>query len=293
MGHDIAEAPPGLAWKPSGFVGVAGSMRDLAAQIDRRFLDLALSFGAEQQEFGPLLSVSDLRKIDYFSSFPHLVTFPASATSDGENLRAFARRNASTAEGPLFLPETGAVEAVLAPAACYAVYIGMEGADIVAMPRLITVRGTCFRSERAFEPLIRQPAFSMREIVLLGEAPSAISFLAHARERVVSIATEWGLAPAIEVAADPFFDPARSPKYVHATLFPSKHELLDHDVALSSFNNHRNFFGEAYRISTGGAPVHTACVAFGIERWMSAIVRTHGPHPAAWPVDLRPTSQLQ
>jgi hypothetical protein len=35
-----------------------------------------------------------------------------------------------------------------------------------------------------------------------------------------------------------------------------------------------------------GAPAHSACVAFGIERWLFAIVDRHGLDPSGWP-DLR------
>jgi seryl-tRNA synthetase len=291
MCSETAALTSGLSWKRTGFIGLSKSLRLLSEKIDRRFLDLAFAFDAEQQEFGPLLSVSDLRKIDYFSAFPHLVTFPASAAADDANLREFVLRNGALADGPLVTTRNAPVETVLAPAACYAVYIAMESCDIGVGSRTVTVRGTCFRSETRFEPLIRQPSFSMREIVHLGGARTVKSFLEQARGLVLTIAEEWGLAPSIEVAADPFFDPARSPKYVHATLFPSKHELIDHDVALSSFNNHRNFFGEAYRVSSKGEPVHTACVAFGIERWIAAILREHGSDPRDWPAELRPSKE--
>lgn len=291
MADEISPLPTGLVWKPDGFFGLEGPLRTLSEKIDRRVLDLAVDFGAEQQEFGPLLSVSDLRKIDYFSAFPHLITFPVSATPDSENLREFALRNGREAEGPLSTTDNGPIQSVLAPAACYAVYIALAGTDLRAVSRLVTVRSTCFRSEQFFEPLVRQPSFSMRELIHLGNAGSVKLFLEEARERVLALAAGWGLTPSIEVAADPFFDPARSPKYLHSTLFPSKHELINCSLALASFNNHRNFFGEAFHIAAGGEPIHTACVAFGIERWISAILREHGPDPSCWPVESEP-SQL-
>ncbi|MEO6260183.1 MAG: hypothetical protein ABIP63_07510 [Thermoanaerobaculia bacterium] len=285
MRNEIPRPLPGLVWKASGFIGLDGPLFSLAEAIDRRFLDLAAHFGAEHQQFGPLLSVGDLRKIDYFSAFPHLVTYPVSAAPDADNLRGFATQNGSNAEGPLHTAENAPIESVLAPAACYAVYIGMEGTALPAASRVVTVRGTCFRSEQLFEPLVRQPSFSMREVVHLGSATSVKAFLEEARERVFALATEWRLTPSIAVATDPFFDPARSPKYLHATLFPSKHELMDAGVAIASFNNHRNFFGEAYRIDANGALAHTACAAFGIERWVAAILRQHGSDPADWPME--------
>ena len=291
MCETFSSLPSGLAWNPHGLIGLTGPLHALSERIDRRFLDLASSFKAEAQAFGPLLSVQDLRKIDYFSAFPHLVTFPASVEPEQDNLREFAARNGADAEGPLCTTRNAPIHSVLAPAACYAVYIALEGTENSGASRAVTVRGTCFRSERVFEPLIRQPSFSMREIVHLGDAASAKAFLEESRERVLAIAAEWGLAPSLAVATDPFFDPARSPKYLHATLFPSKLELIDCGIALASFNNHRNYFGRAFRITAHGDPIHTACVAFGIERWVAAILRQHGPEPSAWPVEMRQSQQ--
>ena len=287
MCEPLSRLPSGLAWNPHGFAGLTGPLLALSEGIDRRFLDLAASFKAEPHAYGPLLSAHDLRKIDYFSAFPHLVAFPASVDPEEGNLREFAARNGTDADGPLHATRNAPIHAVLAPAACYAVYIGLQGNGLSGAPRAVTVRGTCFRSERVFEPLIRQPSFSMREIVHLGNAASAKAFLDESRERVLAIAAEWGLAPSVAVATDPFFDPARSPKYLHAKLFPSKHELVDRGVAIASLNNHRNYFGKAFRITANGEPIHTACVAFGIERWVAAILQQHGPEPGAWPIEVR------
>ena len=291
MCEQLSRPPSGLAWNPDGFTGLTGQLHALSEAIDRRFLEVASSFGAEAQSFGPLLSVRGLRKIDYFSAFPHLVAFPASADPEHGNLREFAARNGADIEGPLRTTRNAPVNSVLAPAACYAVYMALEGTELSREWRAVTVRGTCFRSERVFEPLVRQPSFSMREIVHLGDCASAKAFLEEAREQVLAIAAQWGLSPSIAVATDPFFDPARSPKYLHATLFPSKHELIDRGVALASFNNHRNYFGQAYGITANGDPIHTACAAFGIERWVAAILRQHGPQPHGWPVELRQSRQ--
>lgn len=265
-------------------IGLTGPRHTLAETLDGAFLDLAFSFGAEAQDFTPLLPVSALRKIDYFSAFPHLVTFPAAVRDDAADLRDFADRNGADGRGPLEVGRMKSVEYVLAPAACYAVYIGMQGARLPAPPKRITVKGCCFRSETSFEPLVRQPAFRMREIVHLGDRATVESFLATAQARVVALADSMGIATSIATATDPFFDPARSPKYLHAKLFPSKHELISGGVAIASFNNHRNFFGEAFRISGSEGAVHTACVAFGIERWVHAILEAHGPDPDCWPM---------
>jgi len=277
---------PGLVWNRSGFVGLTGSLLALSEAIDRRFLGLAALFSAGRQSFGPLLSVDDLRRVDYFSAFPHIVMFPACAARGEAALHRFAHDNGAQVEGSLRVGETADVDSVLAPAACYGVFIGMRNTDIGRSPRVVTVRGTCFRAESEFTPLVRQPCFSMREIVHLGDESSVSDFLARARGKVEDLAGEWDLPASVLVATDPFFDPARSPKYLHARLFPTKLELVQDGIAIASFNNHRNFFGQAFEISCSGEHLHTACVAFGIERWVGAILRRHGSDPARWPVKL-------
>jgi hypothetical protein len=98
-----------------------------------------------------------------------------------------------------------------------------------------------------------------------------------------SFAAGLGIPIALEPATDPFFDPARSPRYLHQELFPTKEEMICDGVALGSLNDHRSFFGEAFGLSAGGAPAHTACVAFGLERWVHAVLATHGSDPERWP----------
>jgi hypothetical protein len=42
-------------------------------------------------------------------------------------------------------------------------------------------------------------------------------------------------------------------------------------LAIASVNRHGTFFGERFHISDeSGAPVHTACIAFGLDRWAAA-----------------------
>ncbi|MGH9226673.1 MAG: aminoacyl--tRNA ligase-related protein, partial [Acidimicrobiales bacterium] len=90
-----------------------------------------------------------------------------------------------------------------------------------------------------------------------------------------------------QAATDPFFRPAANPRYVMQVVDPTKHELVfagsGGDLALASVNLHHDHFGRAFDIRMGTAPAHTGCLAFGLERWLAAIIRHHGPDPSAWP----------
>ena len=91
------------------------------------------------------------------------------------------------------------------------------------------------------------------------------------------------------MATDPFFRPGARAKQVLQQLKELKHELLlpigpRTTIAASSFNLHETFFGDAFDIRLpSGKPVVTACVAFGLERWLLAFLVRHGPDADTWP----------
>jgi len=78
-------------------------------------------------------------------------------------------------------------------------------------------------------------------------------------------------------ATDPFFNPSKNPKYLMQKLDPVKTEMIfDGKLAIGSLNFHRNYFGEAFQISRDGKEAFSGCVAFGLERWIYALVHTFG-----------------
>jgi hypothetical protein len=55
-----------------------------------------------------------------------------------------------------------------------------------------------------------------------------------------------------------------------------------------SFNNHRDHFGTAWNLrDSAGQPVHTGCVAFGMDRLALALFATHGVELERWPAAVR------
>jgi hypothetical protein len=85
-------------------------------------------------------------------------------------------------------------------------------------------------------------------------------------------------------ATDPFFRPHSDPGYLIQRIQPIKHEATyDGSLALGSANLHHDHFGALFDITRDGAPATSACVAFGIERWLFALTDRHGPEPSGWP----------
>jgi seryl-tRNA synthetase len=57
---------------------------------------------------------------------------------------------------------------------------------------------------------------------------------------------------------------------------------------VTSFNYHQEHFAQIYGLALAeGGSAHTACLGFGQERIVLALLRTHGFEPARWPAEVR------
>jgi seryl-tRNA synthetase len=257
----------------SGLATLGPQLVALRSALERRFLAWAEEIGAPAMLFPPLIRAAELEKLDYFRNFPHLAVVASRILP--ERLDAHYARGGTVAQG---IPggDLADGEYVLPSAACYNVYLHLAG-TVLDAPRYVTTVATCFRNESSYDELQRLWSFSMREIVCLGTAEEVQRHLGAFKERVLGFAAELGLVLDIEVASDPFYQPGSS-RALMAKLFPQKEELVyGRSLAIASLNFHRNFFGERCGIRTaGGEPAFTGCVAFGIERWLHALLDRFG-----------------
>jgi seryl-tRNA synthetase len=272
---------PGYRWMQSGQSSFSGPLLALYARLDALFLAWASDCGADERLYPVLLPAAELAKLDYFRSFPHLATFACALSPEPTNLASFASGPGVTDDG-VALTKLAPVEAVLTPAACYHVYVEEQGRALTA-PRFVTTRCTCFRREAYYAPLRRQWSFGMREIVCLGTSDEVKGFLDRYRARVARFFEAIDLPVAWTPATDPFFNAAANPRFLAQKIDPVKTEMVYGDLAIGSVNFHRNFFGETFGIARAGAPAFSGCVAFGLERWIYAILSRFGADPSRWP----------
>lgn len=244
--------------------------------LDDTFESWGVAAGADPMTTPPLLPAADLARLDYYDNFPHQAVVATPLDLD--------RRGDSP-----FCAETGCFPCQalqpallgLPSASCYGVYLEHQGRQ-VADDTLVTVVGWCFRQEQQYEGLRRQLAFRMREIVAIGSREHAEEHLCAFTDRITAFAEALDLPLTREAACDPFFDKGGS-KALLQRLSPVKHEFLYGELAIASVNTHRNFFGDRCSITRAdtGGPAFTSCVAFGLERWLSALTRRHGSWEAA------------
>lgn len=274
-------------WTPTGHGAMGGATFRLFKKLDAWFVRLAQRVTAEEHHFSVFISAAELKKLEYFKSFPHLIHFPVSLKMSDENLRAFADGSHIDAKGEMTLTETAPICDCLTPAACYHFYIYYQGQNLQE-PKYLTTRAHCFRQENFYEALRRQRNFNMREIVCIGNADEVKSFLQKYQAIMTENFEKLRLPVSWEIATDPFFDPTRNPKFLMQTLDPVKQEMIFHkgtpkELSIGSVNFHKNYFGEAFEISSRGEEAFSGCVAFGLERWIHAITDTYGPEEKNWP----------
>lgn len=263
-----------------GLVTLGPEVLSLKEALERRYLSWAAECGADRMLFPPLLRVRDLVGLDYFRNFPHLPLVVSRI--DAAHLKDSYAKGPARDEIPAEHLAHG--EYVLPSAACYNIYIHLRGTRLDG-PRYITTVASCFRNEQHYDELKRLWGFTMREIVCIGTAEDVQSHLAAFKERILDFTGRLGLNLQIEVATDPFYEP-QSSRAVMQRLFPQKEELVYQGaggpVAIGSLNFHRNFFGERCDIrAANGEAAFTGCVAFGIERWIHALLDRFQGEPRA------------
>ena len=268
-----------------GVTALRGDCAVLLRDLERAIATLCGLETSDDWRVPPAIDFATLVRAEYFASFPHWLTVASHLRDDEETLRAVAERG----EPDVLREASAAPKAALNPAVCYHVYAALAGATI-EQTRIVTAQAECWRHEGSrHTALERGWAFTMREIVCIGSDDDTRSFLLRSTERVTDFARSLDLEPTLVVATDPFFAPSARAKHVLQQLKELKHELLlpvcaSHAIAASSFNLHETFFGEAFDIRlSNGAPATTACVAFGLERWLLAFLVRHGPDAAEWP----------
>lgn len=287
----------GELWESApGLIGLRGDVLTLYRSLERALAGLAAATDAEPCEEWQApagIALGTLARARYFESFPQWLTLASHLREDAESLEAVAR---STHPADAARRACSPADAALPPAVCYHVYETYADRTLLE-PALVTAQGTCWRHEGdRLRPLARGWAFTMREGVCLGDADDVERFRTRGIERALAFAAALGLDARLELATDPFFAPTSRGRSLLQRVKGLKQELVlpvgDETVASGSFNNHETFFGEAFGTRLAdGRPAASACVAFGVERWLLAYLAAHGTAPGGWTPLLAPNDE--
>lgn len=291
----------GIDFVGTGQVALSGVPLKLFQYFDRVFEGFGKPWDAAPVRTPTLITTDVLSKCDYFRSFPQNVTFATHLREDTRVIDSFRARHQHLDDvDDHALADMDRPEACLSPAVCYHVYNLFKDKTIAAAPLVFGICGKCFRFESTnISDLRRLWDFTMREVVFIGGRDEVL----QEREKSIGMMSEFleshHLAGEIRTASDPFFV---APDAVSKTYFQlssdSKFEVSlmlpdDERTAVGSHNYHSDFFGRVFNTNVEGAgPMHSVCVAFGLERWVYAFLQQHGSDPSKWPEPVRQSPEF-
>ena len=278
----------------SGVPGVYGhnaAFEDVRGRLDERLSAEAGARGAERLRFPPVLPRRQLESSGYLSSFPHLAGSVYSFDGNEEQAALQSQRVGRHEAWGEFQEMT---ELTLMPAACYPVYPAIAARGALSSGGVFVDAGGAwvFRHEPSHDPARRQ-IFHQHELVRIGEPDTVLEWRDEWAERGLELLRALGLDAELDQANDPFFGRRGRMLASNQRQERLKLELLvqiagPEPTALASFNHHREHFGETYGLKlSDGSIAHTACLGFGHERIVLALLRTHGLDPDAWPAAVR------
>lgn len=285
-----------VIFEENGIASLGPLLARMLHFFEGEFRKFAHKAGAAPRHFPTLIPASYLQSIRYYQTFPHSLTFATHLREDMDLIQSFSQQ-ASLKDGELSVPEgvTSQVRALLSPAVCHHLYLGLRGKSVPAGALRAYGKCDCFRYEsNNMNGLERLWNFTMWEVMFVGTADEVQAGIKSGQAAASQLFQDCGLSYVLRGANDPFFlgefaeqatyQYAYDLKYEYRASLPFKHS----DLAIGSRNYHRDFFGRAMKITASdGKPAHTGCVAFGLQRLLFALLAQHGTDPARWPARLR------
>ncbi len=291
-------ASPDLHFFDEGLTGISGNLLGAYRFFEAQFKTFADEFGAAEQHYPVMLPTKLLQEVDYFSNFPQHVTLCSHFHDELPVLEQVAREAKANPDdlAEKFGAALDTPSHVLTPAVCLPCYSQHKGHRIpLGGVTRLTMQNHVFRYEaKRFQPLSRGWDFSVRDLVFFGSSAELTRLRADVMERAFALCETLDLDASLELANDPFFLDTSRDKVVYQRLAEAKYELLfaipgrQTPLAASSFNLHRDHYTGVYDIAfEDGEQAESACMGFGLERWLYAFVRQRGLDPEHWPDAVR------
>lgn len=293
--HDELLAQQELFRYGSGRYGYGPLIVDLMARLERVCEQYGRQIGARPQQFPSLIGADTLTTCSYVKSFPHSLNLVMHLRTELEDIKRFA--STTTFDGTHLQVDKACLEqpeTLLSPSVCFHCYQWLADSQC-RDGHAFLAKGKCFRYESGnMSGLERLWDFTMHETIFVGTKEYVLAHRAACLDFAKGVAEALDLDYRIETATDPFFIEDFATQAAFQSAFDLKYEFVatlpyrDTSLAVGSINYHQNFFGRAFRITDAdGAPVHTVCLGFGLDRLALAVLEQHGCDTFAWPAALQ------
>lgn len=274
----------------NGQIGFSEKGVFLFEYFDCLFENMALLRGAIKKVYPVLLPVSAYRKTGYINKSPQYAMFCCSAS---ENMETIERMSDDLADSDCKKDLSEPVFA-LSPSACFHTYLEYENKKL-DKNTLLTFRQNVFRNEGRlnYRERGRLMDYHVREIVMLGDEKYVCRLRKEMMDGVSDIIKDLELKGNITAASDPFILPKMQLYKKIQKIDKSKYEVHlnvseENEISAASFNLHGKAFTDPFGIAIDNCPdTVTACVGFGIQRWVIAFLSQYGFDEESWPEKVR------
>ncbi|WP_214482991.1 aminoacyl--tRNA ligase-related protein [Bacillus sp. SM2101] len=267
-------------------ISFEGDIAKIYEAVKRLLDQISSKFNATYTKYPTIMSKLLMDKSKYSLHFPqntYRMSEIKHQKEDLEKYRLLTENSLDTSD--LFQ----ATNYYLRPCLCYFAYNDREGEDLEKDLDVISSFGQCFRHEntRQISPF-RSRDFNMYEIVYIGGQEKVTELRNKLVEEVWTLFNLLGLKGKIETANDPFFIKNDRSKISYQRAGERKYELVftpnsKVSFSLASFNLCDDVLTKSFDIKSKNQSAYSGCTAFGIERWVQAIVYTYGTNPVLWP----------
>ena len=267
---------------PTGAPGLAGftaKFESVLARLQATLTAADPSGSPGPSWYPPVVPRAQIDRAEYTEGFPQLLGV----------IHAPPPADSGPAGADSMPSEPEPTETVLAPAVCYSVYPRLAD-RVLERANRFDIAGHCYRHEATSEPG-RLRSFRMREFVLVGGEQQAAQFRDSWIPHCEKLFTDLGLPFTVQAASDPFFGPGA--RFLRSSQMQQrlKYEFVvpvhaaDPGTAVASANCHKDHLGQRFAIGwASGGTAHSACIAFGLERIVLALIHAHGDRLEDWPV---------
>nr|WP_278430049.1 amino acid--ACP ligase [Brevibacillus laterosporus] len=253
--------------------------------LQRLFTEYAVSKQARARIYSSLIPRQTLEKCQYVKNFPQNLYVVAEFPHEYEVLNQVGQTDN-------YEEHIRCSEHLLSPALCFHCYEEYSN-QTLHEPLLLSTEGVCFRHEAPWRlGKHRLHNFRMREFVFMGNETFVEETRSFFLDLIWKLFVKLGFSGYVETAHDPFYFPHHAEKSQYQLMAHMKYELIistdTGSFSIASFNNVKDTLCKEFDITEpNGSILHSGCVAFGIDRWVYALLVVYGTQLQEWPIQIR------
>lgn len=274
----------------NGQIGFDEKGKFLFDLFDSMFRDIAYELGAIEKLYPVLLPLDEYSMTGFVRKTPQYAIF---CSTVNENLRDLERTDAAMHDKKVkeIIKEP---RFALSPSACFHTYIEYKDKTLKDNT-IVTFRQNVFRNEGRlnYNEIGRLCDYHVREIVMIGSN----EFILESRNKIMQkskeLMSKLQLIGDISLASDSFVVPKMQMYRKIQHIDKSKYEMHlnispDKSISTASYNLHGKAFTDPFNISVENCEdTVTACVGFGLQRWVLAFLLQYGLNEESWPEEVK------